>query len=301
VLAALCVGLLGALSSNLTWSWGDTGHEAIALIAAHDLEPAVLEKVGALLQGDTSGLTARDLAHEATWADHYRDSDRDGAQVRYLGTRAWHFVDLELRGPDLTSACNGRPRLARGSLASQGPAEDCIVDKIEQFRLELAAPATSVDERRLALQYLLHFVGDLHQPLHASDDHDRGGNDKRTRGSGLRPANLHHDWDTEFVARLGGSADEIAGRLLARVTAADRLRWCRGTPEQWAFETYGIARARVYGELPAPDARGRYYLTAANVASATEVTAEQLEKAGVRLAWLLNEALGTEMREPHDR
>ena len=280
--------LLGSIPA---WGFGDEGHEVIALIAAHDLEPGVLAKAEALLAGDASGLTPRDLAHEATWADRYRDSDRDGAGVRYRATRDWHFIDLELHGPDLIRACHGRPRIPPGSPASEGPAEDCIVDKIDEFQAELAAGATPTAERRLALEFLLHLVGDLHQPLHASDDHDKGGNLERTRGPGLRPGTLHHDWDTEFVARLGASPDEIAARLLARVTAADRLRWRSGTPEQWAFETFGIARAHAYGALPAPDARDHYTLSAAYIEQATEVTAQQLEKAGVRLAWLLNQAL----------
>jgi hypothetical protein len=293
-LAVLSVAALGALSNSPTRAWGDEGHEVIAIIAAHDLEPKVLEKVEALLQGDGSGLTSRDLAHEATWADHYRDSDRDGARVRYQATRAWHFVDLELRHPDLTLACHGRPRIAPGLPASRGPAEDCVVDKIDQFQLELATRTTPPEERRLALQFLLHFVGDLHQPLHASDDHDQGGNLKHTSGAGLRPGNLHRDWDADFVERLGSGADEIAARLIERVTAADRLRWRSGTPEQWAFETYGISRAEAYGALPTADARHRYLLSAQYVDQAMGVTAQQLEKAGVRLAWLLNQALHRE-------
>jgi uncharacterized glyoxalase superfamily protein PhnB len=61
------------------------------------------------------------------------------------------------------------------TLASLGPADDCIVDKIDEFTAELESPATSDPERRLALQFLLHFVGDVHQPLHAGDDHARDG------------------------------------------------------------------------------------------------------------------------------
>lgn len=284
------------LASHDARAWGDAGHEVIALIAAHDLTPAAAARVRALLAGDESGLTARDIAHEATWADHFRDSDRDGAQQRYRATRDWHFVDLELEAPDLDRACHHHPPLA-GRAASQGPAEDCVVDKIDQFYAELASPATPADERRLALEFLLHLVGDLHQPLHASDDRDQGGNRKSTSGRGLPSASLHHDWDVEFVARLGASPEDIAQRLLSRVTAAERARWARGTPEDWALETYAVARSSAYGALPPADAPHHYTLDETYIERATGVTAEQLEKAGVRLAWLLNRALPRSLSE----
>src|SRR6202035_2254805 len=131
-----------------------------------------------MLAADTDNLTAHDIADEATWADKYRDSDRKGAKERYLATRLWHFVDIELFKPDLDQACFGRPRLPDGTVASNGPAQACIVDKIEQFTAELADPGTNPEERLLALKFLLHLIGDLHQPLHAADDHDSGGNRK---------------------------------------------------------------------------------------------------------------------------
>ncbi|WLA46706.1 MULTISPECIES: S1/P1 nuclease [Bradyrhizobium] len=74
-----------------------------------------------------------------------------------------------------------------------------MVDKSQQFAAELANPATDVEEQVAALKFLLHFVGDVHQPLHSSDDHDRGGNAKRVSATGLSAGNLHHFWDTEFV------------------------------------------------------------------------------------------------------
>src|ERR1700744_2370899 len=102
---ALCLG------ADRAGAWGDEGHEVIGLIADHYLAPAVRTRVAALLAGDGTGLVARDIAGESTWADKYRDSDRDSSQVRYLQTRNWHFVDLEIQGPDLTGARGGRPTL----------------------------------------------------------------------------------------------------------------------------------------------------------------------------------------------
>ena len=288
---ALCAAALCLPCAPGAFAWGDEGHEVIGLIADHYLEPAVRRRVQALLAGDESGLTARDIAHEATWADKYRDSDRDSARVRYLQTRSWHFVDLELAGADIRRACFGQPELAPASDASEGPAQDCVIDKIDEFTAELGNPGTGERERRLALQFLLHFVGDVHQPLHASDDHDRGGNRKIASAPGIAENNLHHDWDTEFVARLGKDDTDIAARLIARITEAERARWSAGTPAEWAMETYDVAKSHAYGLLPPAGSSNRYELSDAYVADATAVTAEQLSKAGVRLAFVLNQAL----------
>ncbi|HTV95939.1 MAG TPA: S1/P1 nuclease [Steroidobacteraceae bacterium] len=284
--ALLCLGAAQA------WGWSDEGHEVVALIAERYLEPAVRTRVQALLDEDDSGLVARDIADEATWADRYRDSDRATTRMRYHGTREWHFVDLEIDGPDLNRACHGRRPLPAGIPASRGPADDCIVDKIDQFQAELSSPATAERERRLALQFLLHLVGDLHQPLHASDDHDQGANRKQVSGPGLAEGSLHRAWDGEFVARLGPGPDEIARRLAGRITAAERAQWSRGTPADWALETYAVSRAYAYGPLPAASGAALYLLTGEYIDQATGVSAEQLAKAGVRLAFLLNQALG---------
>jgi hypothetical protein len=272
-------------------AWGDEGHEIIGLIAEHYLQPGVHARVLELLRHDDTALVERDMAHEATWADKFRDSDRDAGKRRYLGTRDWHFVDLEIEGPDVTRACYGRRPLPAGVPASAGPAEDCIIDKIDQFYVELKDPNTPEEERRVALQFLLHLVGDLHQPLHASDDHDQGGNRKLASAPGIRSNNLHHDWDTEFVTRLGASDTDIARFSIARISEADRARWSSGTPLDWALETYAVSKKYAYGPLPGAIQGSQYPLSQAYVYEATAVTAEQLSKAGVRLAFMLNRAL----------
>jgi hypothetical protein len=291
LLAVTPAVLLCLAGSRSAQAWGDEGHEVIGLIAESYLKPAVRERVLELLRQDDTGLVERDLPHEATWADKFRDSDRDTSQRRYLSTRDWHFVDLEIDGMDVTNACYGRRPLPAGVPASVGPAEDCIVDKIDQFYVELKDPRTPEPERRVALQFLLHLIGDLHQPLHASDDHDQGGNRKFVSGPNIAPNNLHHDWDSEFVARLGASDTDIARSLIARISAADRARWSSGTPLDWALDTYAVSKKHTYGLLPAASGRSRTQLSQAYVDDATAVTAEQLSKAGVRLAFLLDRAL----------
>ncbi len=284
--------LLGLAAAERACAWGDEGHEIVGLIAWHYLTPDVRARVQALLATDATGLCPTDIAHESTWADKYRDSDRDGSRRRYHATRNWHFVDLELDSVDLNRACHGQPRLWPGTPASQGPEEYCIVDKIDEFRAELENPGIEPQERLLALQFLLHLVGDLHQPLHAADDHDQGGNRKPASGPGIGTGNLHHDWDTEFVARLGPDSGDAADRLIARITEGERIRWSRGTPVDWALESFSVAKLNVYGPLPPPDGAGRYALSDTYVADAVAITADQLSKAGVRLAFILNQALG---------
>jgi hypothetical protein len=278
--ATLLLWLAAGLSiGRPAGAWGDQGHEVIGLIAEHYLTPTVHARVQALLATDDSGLTSRDIAHEATWADKYRDSDRGGSRHRYYGTRNWHFVDLELDGVDLNRACR----------------DDCIIDKIEQFRAELRNARIDPAERLLALQFLLHFVGDLHQPLHAADDHDQGGNRKIVSVPGIGVETLHQAWDTEFVGRLGAGATDIASRLIARITDEERRQWSRGTPVDWALESFSVAKRHAYGLLPPPDGppegAHRYELPESYVADAIGTTAEQLSKAGVRLASVLNQAL----------
>jgi hypothetical protein len=274
-------------------AWGDEGHRIVALVAQHYLSVRTQRRVQALLAQDGSGLTPdTSMASEATWADRYRDSDRDGARVHYERTWRWHFVDLELQSPDLASACFGEPRLPAHLPASEGPALDCIVDKIDEFEAELASALTPAAERLRALQFLLHFVGDLHQPLHAADNHDAGGNRVHVSARGEHAGNLHFYWDVVLVHELGDSAPQVAYALWQRIGPRELAAWRRGRPQDWALESFGLAQRVAYGELPEPTERGRYQLSAAYMRASREVVALQLSRAGVRLAWSLEQALG---------
>jgi hypothetical protein len=292
VVALAFVACSVALGSRPALAWGDEGHEIIALVAERFLDPAVREKVTAMTAADPDNLTAHDIASEATWADRYRDSDRRGGREHYTQTRNWHFVDIELDHPNLDNACFGHPPLPVGTLASNGPAQACVVDKVEQFERELAAPRTDPEERLVALKFLLHLVGDLHQPLHAADDHDAGGNRKRVVADGFRPANLHHFWDTEWVRRLGDDPRQVAGLIMAGISDQQRQAWSAGTVSDWAMEAFGLARRDAYGRLPKPGASGVYALDPGYVDAAFKDVRMQLGRAGVRLAVVLNRALG---------
>jgi hypothetical protein len=268
-------------------AWGDLGHEIIADIAYRHLTPATKAKVDALLAADTDPLTAPDFASRATWADKYRNGHRE--------TAAWHFVDIEIDNPDLDAACFGFPKLQENQSASAGPAKDCVVNKIAEFAAELRNPATTSAERLLALKFLLHFVGDVHQPLHASDHRDRGGNCIRLAPSQDGHANLHASWDTGVVETLGHSADAIAATLDSRITPSDRNLWEKGDAKAWALESFDLSRKDVYNLAARPTCadHGAIALTATYQAAAIKDAALQLEKAGVRLAVMLNRAVGS--------
>jgi hypothetical protein len=289
-LALLLVAVTGTTPCP-AFAWGDEGHKIIALVAEHYLDPVVLARVAMLLAADTDTLTGHDIASEATWADKYRDSDRYTTKIRYEATWRWHFVNTELAQPDLVSACFDHPPLPAGVLASQGPPRVCVVDKIDQFTAELSNPATGASERLLALKFLLHFVGDLHQPLHAADDHDAGGNMKLVAAVGLNPGNLHHYWDVEFVERLGTDPRQVAGRLIGQISEEQRQAWSSGTPADWATEAFALARRGAYGLLTPPGDHGKYSLPSAYGEQAERDVALQLSRAGVRLAMVLNQAL----------
>ena len=291
-MAALAV--LGTLALPATaGAWGNEGHEVVAAIARSYLLPQVRDTVDRMLTADTDTLTAHDALTEATWADRYRDAG-------HKETSAWHFADIELDHPDLQDACFGFP--APGGPASQGPAQDCVVNKITEFALELGLPSTSAAERLLALKYLLHFVGDMHQPLHVGDNHDRGGNCVLVNLGGTRQVNLHAYWDTVVVQRLGQESglspnpQTVAANLVAGITPANKAAWEQGGPNTWALEGFEVARSTVYtlGSAPGCDPnRAPVSLPAGYDEAARKVAAVQLQKAGVRLALLLNRALET--------
>jgi hypothetical protein len=267
-------------------AWGNEGHEIIAAIAQGYLTPAARAKVDALLAADHDALTPPDMLSRSTWADAWRAAG-------HRETAQWHFVDIELDHPDVKAACFGFP--APDHPASAGPAQDCVIDRVNAFAAELADPSTPQAERILALKYVLHFVGDLHQPLHAADNHDRGGNCVRVSLGGARTINLHSYWDTTVVSTLGADPTAVAAKLRAEITPAQATAWRQGTPRAWTMEAHEVAAKVAYWPgAPAgcdPDA-APVSLPAGYDARAKRAAALQLQKAGVRLAEVLNRALG---------
>jgi len=293
IIALLGLALLGT-TTHRALAWGDDGHKTIALIAQHYLAPDVKRTVAAMLAADPDNLTKHDIASEATWADKYRDENN--RKDHYQQTQAWHFVDVEIENADMASACFGRLPLPVGTLASNGPAKACVLDKAKQFANELAAPGTDIDERLFALKFLLHFVGDMHQPLHASDNHDRGGNDIKVSADGIKHKSkdeLHGYWDTQFVDAIGGKTPStLASSLIKQITPEQVSSWSAGSFDEWAMEAYMVSRADVYGSPPLSKDTPQH-LDAAYVDRAEKDVGQQLSRAGVRLAAVLNKALGS--------
>ena len=214
-------------------AWGDEGHETIALIAEHYLTPAAKAQVDALLAADTlNTLTEHDIASEATWPDKYREH---GGAAK---TSLWHYADIEVSTGDVAAACFKFPKLSEGQLASDGPAKDCVIDKIDEFEAELVNATTPPAEKVLALKYLLHFVGDVHQPLHSADENDRGGNDKLISGKFSQSKKLHAFWDTKVVQAIGPDAATISTTLISQITPAQITTWEAGSPQEWALEAF---------------------------------------------------------------
>lgn len=289
VIAALC-----ALSFPFgAFAWGYEGHEIVAAIARGYLTPQVREKIDQMLSTDQDTLTAHDMLDESTWADRYRAGHPE--------TSAWHFIDIELDHPDLKAACFDFP--ASESVASQGPARDCIVNKVSEFTKELADPAIPAAERLLALKFLIHFVGDIHQPLHAADNHDKGGNCVLLNLGGPRQVNLHSYWDTVVVQGLGDDPQAVAATLAQSITPDNKAAWEKGDSQSWALEGFYIARTAIYtiGSKPGCTSdRSPVSLPPGYDEAAREIAAVQLEKAGVRLAAVLNRASPPQRRRITD-
>ncbi len=287
------------------FAWGDEGHELIADIAYGLLTPHAKATVDAMLASDTDPLTATDFASRATWADKYRDAD--DRKLHYDATKQWHFTDIEISGPDINAACFNFLALAAGQLASAGTPNDCAANKIAQFEVELADPGTSGLERLLALKFLMHFVGDIHQPLHSSDDHDAGGNCEQVRlKAGGQKLALHHFWDTEVVEALLSSDQSLypsdtlsnyADRLRQGLATTQTAAWQADTdPKAWAQQSFAVANSTAYNLPPhavcAPGEKPADYpafnLSADYQIAATNAALPQIEAAGVRLATAIN-------------
>ena len=146
---------------------------------------------------------------------------------------------------------------------------------------------------------MIHFVGDLHQPLHVADNGDKGGNTRHVMFEG-RPDNLHWVWDTGLLQHITRNPAAFAAELESRITPRDQAEWQKGSIEGWVMEGHRLAQTVEYGDLsrdnPAP-------ITPAYEREADLVIELQLEKAGVRLAYLLdaNLMLGTAGQEPESK
>jgi hypothetical protein len=266
VLEAFTVALTLLLPRTVI-GWGPVGHETIAYIAQGRLTPAVLLKIHAIIDRED------DLAKIANWADEMRDFQPE--------TKSWHYIDLPIR-----------QNLQAGDVHNFCPRNDCVIAQIQISKGVLTDPSQSQREKLRALKFLVHFVGDLHQPLHTADDGDHGGNDKTIRFQ-EEPMKLHGLWDDLIEKQATENPSKFATELASKITAAKVHQWLEGDEITWALEGYKIAKEQIYKNYPP----GPQDLTNVNLGNAyykqmRPIVEEQLQKASVRLTKILQEIFG---------
>ncbi len=239
-------------------AWGPAGHRIIASVAQQHLNARARARLAYVLGSETT------LADVATWADDVRDERPE--------TAPWHYINIPPAATDL------RPQ-------RDCPEGNCVSDKIREFVGIARLGVRNKSEVAEAVKYLIHFVADLHQPLHAGFAEDRGGNRLPVIVEG-RESNLHSIWDSTIIRRLGSDEAEIAQHLNQGITPLQKKQWQKGRPREWAWESHLLAVRAAYGALPAgsPKRLDEDYL-----AQAAAVAEEQLAKAGIRLAAVINQ------------
>ena len=252
-------------------AWGGEGHRIVGTIASSDLTPAAAAAMRDLLGDQT-------LADACCWADDVR-SDRTYDWIKPL-----HYINVPQGATKLDMARDG----AKG---------EQVVGAIERYLKVLADPTQPKERRLEALRLVLHFVGDIHQPLHVSYAVDLGGNRLSVVSFGSK-SNMHRVWDTDLIRRQlkdtkGGWAT-LSADLRQSITPQQREAWRAETdPRAWADESLAITR-RIYREPPdakegVNDAYWKGWMPVVN---------ERLQKAGVRLAVVLNAALDPKAISP---
>lgn len=250
---------LSIFCSTHALAWGPDGHRITGEIAWQLLEPPVQVEVRRLLnlKGEST------LAEAGTWADRVRSDDR------YDWAAPLHYINL--------------PVTWQGYRKSRDcPEHGCILEAIKTYQLKLADRSLADAERGEALLFLVHFVEDVHQPMHTGLREDRGGNDVKVEFFG-EPTNLHALWDTYLPARF---IDDWEAFALSEVDGMDRkevLGAAQGEPETWVEESHQLAHSNAY--------TGNFELGEAYYQKNREVVSLRLRQGGVRLAALLNDLL----------
>jgi len=285
LLAPLATVAALAIASPASAYW-EYGHQTVAQIAMANVKPATRAKLRRILATDalleTPECPAKRIEDASTWADCVKPLKDANGKARFGYAYNWHFQDVNICKPfELETACKDG---------------NCVSAQIEKDVAALRNPRTSRHDRVLALVFLIHFVGDLHQPLHAGEHEDKGGNDvAATYGSySPRRFNLHSVWDGTLAERAITSGPS----LVRRYSPAERKRLAAGTVTDWSRESYEVARSVVYptatGHDVCSDAEGttqRATLDEATIQKIVPVARLEVERGGLRLAKLLDRAL----------
>lgn len=285
-LARLLARLIAPLGLVAVWgicaapvrAWGIQGHQVVAAIAWQALSPAARQEATRLLVQEPG----QTLVSVATWADEHRGP----------ATAPWHYLNFP-RGQ------------CRFDAARDCPDGQCVVGAIERQRAILASQAPDA-ERLQALKYLVHFVADVHQPLHAGYQDDRGGNTVQLRFL-MRGSNLHALWDKGLIEQLGLDNEALIAaaqaQLAAQVKSQAHVQTQMLGPVQFQSQSTapaspgsGLADAIAMAEescriVAQPGFYPQGDPSPAYVARMTPVLLQRLALAGQRLAALLNQAL----------
>lgn len=253
LLASLLLLLAGPVGA-----WGPQGHRLVAALAWTELTPQARAEILLLLAGEPDP----SLPGIANWADQLRAEDPD------LGKRSapWHYVNIAEEG------CSYDP-------ARDCPGGDCVVGAIDRQLAILADHEQPLAARRQALKFVVHFVGDVHQPLHAGYGRDKGGNTVQVNLGG-DGSNLHRLWDSGLLNTAGLDDAHYLQRLQSLPLAVG----LDATASDWAEASCAVVVQP--GLYPASAKIDEAY-----VQRWRPVAEAQLLRGGARLATLLNQAL----------
>lgn len=262
------VALLLAATTTPAWGWGSEGHRIVALVATDHLTPTARKNVKALLGAET-------LADIASWPDAYRPLETQ--------TASWHYVDLPAGETtyDRDRDCPAQPGVKKGTANDKW--RDCAVDRILFFEDRLADAKLDPPDRATALKYLVHFIGDLHQPFHASGV-ERGGNgipvtEFGSDKCGSYTCNLHSVWDSGLIQHRNLTESQYTA-LLERSIRKSNPVLGEDDPAQWASQSKILSDAALVPKNS--DIDEAYFV------KQIPIVDQQLELAGLRLASVLN-------------
>ena len=244
---------LVALLPSAALAWGATGHRITGALAEPLLSASAQAAVMDILGPET-------LAEAATWADEQRSNP---APFWQDVAGPWHYVTVPA-GMDYADV--------------GAPEEGDAFSALTRFAATLKDPDATPQARRLALRFAVHVIGDLHQPLHAGNGTDRGGNDERVTWF-REPSNLHRVWDSSIINGQELSYSEWVQWLSARLTPAQIELWMDADPEVWIAESTEL-RDGIYPQQS--DIGWRYQFD--HIASVRQ----RLTQGGVRIAAWLN-------------
>lgn len=236
-------------------AWGQNGHRAVGLIAEQHLSKKAKKRIEKVLRDNS-------LAEVSVWMDEIK------SDTAYNHTHDWHWVTI--------------PAGMKYEQTEKNPNGDIIM-KIEELVSALKQDNLTAQQHEVYLKYLVHLVGDLHQPLHVGKEGDSGGNAVKVQWFNQN-SNLHSVWDSGMIEGKNLSFTELA-QFVGTPSKTQVKNWQSTGVRDWAYESVSF-RDQVYN-IPA-DGRLSYRYSYANFSTVEQ----RILQAGVRLAGLLNQIYG---------